>query len=144
MSHMPTTNTPASSSNVPSVSLINSTGGNVLAGSAIYCSSDGAYGFANASAASSASCIGLTMTGSTVGATTLVQAGGVVTLSAASWDAVAGTTGGLIFNHLYFLSLVNGQITDVPPVAVGQFVVFLGIGISTTQLRLIVQPPIGL
>lgn len=66
-----------------------------------------------------------------------IQLDGVLSATTTQWDAVFGTTGGLAFGTLYFLSSsVAGQGTATAPSSVGQYVVILGRAISTTELLL--------
>jgi hypothetical protein len=62
---------------------------------------------------------------------------GVLEATTAEWDAIFGTTGGLTPKTRYFLSpTVAGQGTATCPTTDGQYVVELGIAISTTKLQL--------
>lgn len=71
---------------------------------------------------------------------------GVVTFSATALvDAIAGTTGGFAMGVSYFLSPTTpGCLTATPPSTVGQYSVMIGIALSTVELKLAIQPPIGL
>lgn len=144
MSHMPTTNSPASSSSLPSVSLINSSGGTVLVGAAVYSSAAGSFNSGSAGSFAAASIIGLIMQTTLVGVSGLIQTNSVYTTDTASWDAIAGTAGGLAFGQYYWLSTTPGHITSSPPTGSGQFVALIGFALSATQMRLMIQPPIGL
>jgi hypothetical protein len=69
---------------------------------------------------------------------------GVVELSTADWDAVAGTAGGLSPNVVYYLSSATfGFLTSVPPSSTGSYVARVGIAVSPTQLLLLFSYPIG-
>ena len=68
---------------------------------------------------------------------------GILIATTIQWDAVAGTTGGLIFNTTYFLdSATAGKITATPPSTVGQCNVVIGVAISTTELEIQISQPI--
>jgi hypothetical protein len=68
---------------------------------------------------------------------------GVLTATTAQWDAVAGTTGGLTFGTRYYLSAgTAGILTATAPTTAGQYVVLIGIALSTTELKLMIQPRI--
>ncbi len=70
----------------------------------------------------------------------LVQENGIITLTTAQWDAVAGTTGGLNRQTVYYASRTTpGSITSVAPTS-GQAQVVAGIALNTTQLLLIGGP----
>ena len=67
----------------------------------------------------------------------------IVTGTTAQWDAVAGTTGGLTANTMYFLSpSTPGNLTATAPSTVGQYVCPVGIGISTTEMKINILTPI--
>jgi hypothetical protein len=73
-------------------------------------------------------------------ATGLIQYDGVLTLTTAQWDAIAGTTGGLTFGTLYYLDPTTaGKITATRPTTVGQYVVIVGMAQSATELLLIMS-----
>lgn len=68
---------------------------------------------------------------------------GIIVATTAQWDAVAGTTGGLLFNTLYFLDPVTpGKMTATPPTTVGQCNAIVGMAISSTELELQISQPI--
>jgi hypothetical protein len=74
-----------------------------------------------------------------------MQTVGIQTLTTVQWDAVTGGSGGLTANAKYYLDTATaGKLTATAPSTVGQFVTLVGRAISTTQLRLNIQPPIGL
>ena len=68
---------------------------------------------------------------------------GVLVATTTQWDAVAGTTGGLAFNTVYFLDPTTaGKITATPPTTTGQCNVIVGIALSSTELELQIEQPI--
>ena len=70
-------------------------------------------------------------------------AGGVATATTGQWDAVAGTTGGLVYNTLYFLDPTNpGKMTATAPGTTGQLVQPLGRALSTTEFEIVIGPSI--
>lgn len=69
--------------------------------------------------------------------------GEVVTLTTGQWDAVAGTSGGLAVNDVYYLSATSGHITSTKPVATGTYATQVGIALSATQLQVLIGTPIG-
>jgi hypothetical protein len=74
-----------------------------------------------------------------------LQNGGVFTMPTASWDAICGTSGGLTFNTVYYLSPTTaGFYTSVAPTTTGQFVVPVLVGLSPTQAQITLIPPIAL
>lgn len=60
---------------------------------------------------------------------------GVLTATTAQWDAVAGTTGGLVAGTTYYLAGA-GLLTSTPTTTAGEYVVPVGVAISTTSLKL--------
>jgi hypothetical protein len=73
----------------------------------------------------------------------MVLVNGVLTATTGQWDAVFGTTGGLTFKTRYYLSAATAGIaTATAPTAVGQYVVELGIALSTTELMVNIKSPV--
>lgn len=109
----------------------------LIAGQAVYQSAADHVNKAKADAAATADCLGLATAAIASGASGIVQYNGVVTLTTAQWDALCGTTGGLTFNTVYFLSpSTAGLLTATVPTTVGQLLVEVGIAISTTELMI--------
>lgn len=70
----------------------------------------------------------------------MIATSGIMTATTAQWDAVAGTTGGLAFGTYYYLSAATaGLLTATAPSTAGQYVVQVGVAISTTELKLQIQ-----
>jgi hypothetical protein len=68
---------------------------------------------------------------------------GVLIATTAQWDVVAGTTGGLVFNTLYFVDPTNaGKLTSTAPTTVGQCITVVGRALSSTELELQISQPI--
>lgn len=125
--------------------LTNANAGTMPPGTPVYCSASGAMNLAKAAAAATAECIGLVPAAVLAAAIGLAQEVDSVTLTTAQWDAVAGTTGGLTPGTRYFLSAATaGLLTATAPSTAGQFVVSIGTALTSTIMRLRVQPPIGL
>jgi hypothetical protein len=79
------------------------------------------------------------------GYTALLTAGQIVDQSAALWDAIAGTTGGLAANTTYYLSTATaGHYTATAPTTSGQTVEPVLWALSPTQALLLAIPPIQL
>ena len=78
--------------------------------------------------------VGLLIVAGQSGATGRTIATGLVTLTVAEWDAVAGTTGGLVPGAVYYLSATSGKLTGTPPAVHGQYVVQVGVAIAATKL----------
>jgi hypothetical protein len=106
-----------------------------IAGQVVYSSAAGHVDKAKADSATTAKVIGLAVAAASSGATVGVQCSGVVTLTTGEWDACIGTTGGLTYNTVYYLSgATAGLGTSTAPSTVGHRVVQLGTAISTTEL----------
>src|ERR1700738_4853393 len=72
-----------------------------------------------------------------------IMLNGYLTATTTQWDAVFGTTGGLTFGTRYYLSAATaGAATATAPSTVGQYVVELGIAISTTVFKIDIKQPI--
>jgi hypothetical protein len=126
------------------ISQTNDEVGAVVIGCPVYNDANDGVKKAQANAAATAACIGLMATTSTAAAGSgSVMTNGVLTATTTQWDAVAGTTGGLTKGTRYYLSAATaGIITSTAPTTVGQYVVELGIGISTTEMLLNVRQAI--
>lgn len=112
----------------------------MIAGQVVYMTAADHIGKAKADAAGTAQPIGLCNSAISNGAVGPVQTGGIITLTTTQWDAVFGTTGGLAFNAPYFLSAGTAGIgTATPPSTVGQYVIQLGVALSTTEFQINIQ-----
>lgn len=68
---------------------------------------------------------------------------GILAATTAQWDAIKGASGGLVAGTVYYLSAATkGLLTATAPSTVGQYVVEIGIAISTTELKLNIKPSI--
>jgi predicted RecA/RadA family phage recombinase len=66
-----------------------------------------------------------------------IQVENVLTATTEQWDTVAGTTGGLTAGTTYYLSAtIAGEITATAPTTTAQYVVPVGVAISTTELKI--------
>jgi hypothetical protein len=134
----------ADSLNIPSI-----TGGNVLqqtndeAGAIVICTivyndvNDGVKK-AKSDASGTKDVIGLVRDASvTNGVAGSIQTDGTLAATTAQWDAVFGTTGGLTKGTRYYLSAATaGNGTATAPSSVGNYVVEIGLAISTTEMIL--------
>lgn len=109
----------------------------ITAGNVVYPSANDHINKAKADSATTMPPIGMATADISNGATGGVQSDGVVTLTTTQWDAIAGTTGGLTFKTIYYLSASTaGAITATAPSTVGQYVQQVGIALSTTEMEL--------
>lgn len=125
--------------------LTNANASTMPPGTPVYCSAAGSMNLAKADNAVTAECIGLVPVAVLTGQLGLVQEVDSITLTTGQWDAVTGDSGGLTPGARYFLSAATaGRLTTVAPSTAGQFSISLCTALTTTLMRLRVQPPIGL
>jgi hypothetical protein len=120
----------------------NGNAGAIVAGTPVYVKSATTYDKAQANAAATSGVLGLQKEASVAaGGNGTIQTDGIVALTTAQWDAVAGTTGGLAFGTVYYLDPATvGKITATAPTTVGQYVVVVGRALSTTELDISLNP----
>lgn len=132
--------------NPVSIQLTNDEAGAILIGTPVYSDANDGVKKAQANAVGTTNVIGLTSdvtiaAGQPVG----VQMDGILTATTGQWDTAAGTTGGLTKDTIYYLDPATaGKLTSTAPSTAGQFVVALGIAISTTELKIEIQPRVKL
>lgn len=116
----------------------------VVIGAPVYASAADTVkrGQANAGATSRIIGLGLDVTIAS-GASGNIITDGTLVATAAQWDAVAGSIGGLAFGMPYFLDAANpGKITNVAPTTAGQYNMLIGVALSATELELHIDQPI--
>ena len=126
------------------VVLTNDESGAIVIGAPVYVDANDGVKKAQANASATTQVMGL------VAATTIAAAAsgpvtmsGVLTATTAQWDVVAGTSGGLTRNTKYWLSAATaGNITATAPSAAGQYVVYVGLALSTTELLINIRDDI--
>lgn len=117
----------------------------VVIGAPVYIDANDGFKKAQANAAATTKVRGLVAKAPNIANATTgpVQTNGVLTATTAQWDAVAGTTGGLTAGTTYYLDPATaGKITPSAPSTVGQYVVTIGVAISTTELSIEIAQPI--
>lgn len=113
----------------------------LVIGCPVYAASATTVEKAAANAAGTSKVVGLMQSVSTgIGVSGFIQQDGVLTATTGQWDAVAGTTGGLTFNVIYYLSATAGLLTATAPAASGNYVKPVGIALSTTELQIQINP----
>lgn len=126
------------------VNLINGNAGTVPIGTPVYSSAADTIDKARANAAGTSLVIGVVTASVLPGASVDVATSGAIVATTGQWDTVAGTTGGLVFNTIYYLDASSpGKLTSTAPSGAGQFVVQVGVAVSTTTLVVSREPPIG-
>lgn len=112
-----------------------------IAGQVVYPSAAGHADKARANAVGTSNVMGFAQAAISSAASGVIQTSGVLTLTTGEWDAVFGTTGGLTFNTVYYLSAgTAGLGTATAPSTVGQTVVRLGLALSTVDLLIGIEP----
>jgi hypothetical protein len=117
---------------------VNDEAGAIVIGTPVYNDVNDGVKKAKADAAGTKDVIGLVYDASVSnGASGNIQVNGVMTATTTQWDAVFGTTGGLTKGTRYFLSTATaGLAAATAPGTTGQYVVQLGLALSTTELLL--------
>jgi hypothetical protein len=112
----------------------------MIAGQVVYASSATQADKARANSDALAKPIGMATAAIASGASGSVQTNGVITLTTAEWDALCGTTGGLVVGTQYFLSAATaGVLTATAPSGAGNYVVPVIEAISPTEAYIIVD-----
>lgn len=126
------------------ISLTNDDSGADVICAPVYSDSASTFKKAKADAIGTKSVIGLIYDASiSNGVAGNVMVNGYLTATTGQWDSVAGTSGGLAFGTRYYLSAATaGLLTATSPSSVGQYVVEVGIALSTTILKIDIKPPI--
>lgn len=115
--------------------LTNDEAGALIQGNVVYMDAVDGVKKAKADAAGTAKPVGLSVGAPAAAASGQIMIAGILTLTTAQWDAAFGTTGGLAFGTLYYLSAATAGLgTVTAPSTVGNYVVELGIALSTTEL----------
>lgn len=125
--------------------LTNGNAGAVVVGAPVCITTNDTFDKAQANAIATKDVIGLVAAAPSIaaGQPGPVQLAGVLALTTAQWDAVAGTTGGLTAKTIYFLDPATaGKISATVPTTVGQYLVELGEALSTTELDINPRTPI--
>lgn len=127
----------------PTFTATNANVGAITIGQPVYISAAGSVDEAQANAIGTAKVEGLVKDASIAAAASgSIQYGGV--LDSADWTAVIGSAN-LTAGSAYFLDPTSpGQLTTTAPTTAGQFAVFVGRALSTTELLIEVARPIGL
>lgn len=127
----------AASSEVDVVAVTNTNAGSIVIGTPVYVSASGSVNKAAAGAAGTTRVLGLVKDASIAAAAFgFVQTDGILAATAAEWDAVAGTVGGLVAGTSYYLSTTAGLLTAAAPTGAGQYVMRVGMAVSTTEFEI--------
>jgi hypothetical protein len=136
----------ASANEVDVATMTNANAGAIVIGTPVYVSVAGSVDKGQADAAGTVQLLGLVKTVSIAAAGSgSIQTDGVLSATTAQWDAVTGEVGGLTAGTPYYLDPTTaGSLTDTAPTTAGQFVVRVGLALSTTDLDITLQPPMKL
>lgn len=136
----------ASVSEVDVVSKTNDNAGSIVIGTPVYVKSNGNVDKGRANASGTVQLLGLVKDASVAAAASgIIQTDGILVATTAEWDAVTGGSGGLTAGSRYFLDpSTAGMLTTSAPTTAGQFVVSVGLAISTTDMDISIEPPIKL
>lgn len=120
------------------VSQTNDEAGAIVIGTPVYNDANDGVKKAKADASGTKDVIGLvrdtSITNAVAGG---IQTSGILSATTGQWDAAFGTSGGLVKGTRYYLSAATAGLgTSTAPSTVGQYVIELGIAISTTELLL--------
>jgi hypothetical protein len=118
--------------------------GAIVIGNVVYSDTNDGVKKAQANAAATKNVLGLVATTSISAAGTgAVMVAGVLTATTGQWDTVTGGSGGLVAGTKYYLdAATSGKMTSTAPTTVGQYVVELGVALSTTELMIKIQKDI--
>ena len=99
---------------------------------------------ADANSASTSDIVGLTLDLEIgLGQSGRIQTSGIIQATAGQWDAITEQVGGLTEGAAYYLNVApSGRLTTVPPSTTGQYVVTVGIALSSTLMFINTQASI--
>lgn len=117
---------------------VNDNAGSLPPGTPVYVKSNGHIDMATANGTGTRIVVGCVADATAVatGGTAHVAIDGLITLTTAQWDAIAGTSGGLTPGAMYWLSETAGHLVATAPVTVGDTVFRIGVALSATTMRL--------
>ena len=123
--------------------LTNDEAGALIKGNVVYMDAVDGVKKAKADAAGTSKPVGLSVDTPAAAGTGRIMFEGILQLTTGEWDAAFGTTGGLAFGVMYYLSAATAGLgTVTAPSTVGQYVVELGIALSTTELMVRIRQTI--
>jgi hypothetical protein len=124
----------------------NDESGSIVIGTPVYNDAAGGVKKAKADAIGTTKVMGL-VSDVTIAAsgTGQIATSGILTATTGQWDAVLGTSGGLAFGTVYYLSAATAGLgTSTAPSTTGQYVQRLGIALSTVDMKIDIGPLISL
>jgi len=137
----------ASCNEVDVVSMTNSNAGAIVICSPVYVDGAGTVDLAKADAAATTEILGLVAEATQIGiaGSGNIQTDGILTATTGEWDAVTGDAGGLTAGSVYYVDPdTAGKLTTTAPTTAGDFVIRVGVALSTLNLDITITPPIKL
>lgn len=136
----------ASVTEVDVVSKTNDNAGSVVIGAPVYQKSNGNVDKARANAQGTVQVVGLVADTSIAAAGSgNIQTDGVLVATTGQWDAVTGGSGGLTPGSPYYVdAAAAGLLTATAPSTASQFVVRVGLALSSTDMDITITAPIKL
>jgi hypothetical protein len=134
----------ATVSEVDVVTMMNGNASSITIGQAVYVEAAGSVDLAQANASSTVEILGLVKSTSIAAAASgSIQTDGILTATTVQWDAVTGGTGGLTAGSIYYLDPdTPGLLTTTAPTTAADYVVRVGLALSTTDMDITVSEPI--
>jgi hypothetical protein len=130
---------------VDTIAATNGEAGAIVIGTPVYVSAAGTVKKAAANALGTVQVLGLVIDVSVAGSGTAnILTDGVLVATTAQWDAITGGSGGLTAGSVYYLDATAGLLTSTALTTAGQYVARIGLAVSTTELDITLQAPIGL
>jgi hypothetical protein len=72
-----------------------------------------------------------------------IQTIGIMNATTVQWDFVTGQSGGLTTGSIYYLAFTPGKLTTIPPPSPsGEYIVEVGMALSSTSLKINITAPI--
>lgn len=126
------------------IELINNEPTSLVIGTPVYINAPGGVKKAQADVSSTSLVLGfvaqISITSTIAGA---IQVDGILDLTTAQWDVITGDVGGLVNGATYYLDpTIAGRLTTTIPNILGQSIEICILGLSPTQGKIILEPPI--
>lgn len=137
----------ASCNEVDVISMTNSNAGAIVICAPVYVDGAGTVDLAQADAAATTEILGLVAVSPSIGiaGSGNIQTDGILAGSTDQWDAVTGDAGGLTPGSVYYVDPdTAGMLTTTAPTTAGDFVIRVGVALSTTEMDITATPPIKL
>lgn len=137
----------ASCNEVDVIEMANSNAGAIVICAPVYVDGDDSVDLAQADAAGSTEILGLVLESPSISiaGSGNIQTDGILTATTVQWDAVTGDSGGLTAGGVYYVDPdTAGMLTTAAPTTAGDFVIRVGVALSTLDLDITITPPIKL